>query len=360
MSERIVERAAERAAERAGERLAERAGERLAERAAERAGERLAERAAERAGERLAERAAERAGERLAERAAERAGERLAERAGERLAERAAERAGERLAERAAERAGERLAERAGERVAGRAGAELLERTTMTTAARAAGGGIAGFLERVLVGTLQGISKASGVIAGRVLGSEASGAFRAIEREAESMARAAASLGERLSSRIMPRIGRGLLVALPILGTLFVLKLCKDDFHRWRDMRALRHRVAVRDARPATNPREQLQANACLPHSPALPGCHLPGGPADGRDGRPSPFDQHHSGPPFAVRHRCAHRGAPAAHGGDLGHRGGPRLDHVCHRGGDPCVQGTPSKGSSQSSQVTPARRSLF
>lgn len=134
----------------------------------------------------------EKASLKLAESLAERAGERLAERAGERLIERAGERIAERAGERLAERAGERLIERAGERVAERAGERLMERAAV---------------------------KEGGLVA-------AAGS-RLVQRIANQ------PLFIKVGGRaLLSRVTRGFLVALPLLGALFIAHMCKADSER--------------------------------------------------------------------------------------------------------------------------------
>lgn len=200
---RALERVGERAAERVGERAVERAGERAIGRAAEKVGEttlertgkKLVEKATERAVDRALERTIEISGERAIERAAEKVGERAFERTGEKLAERAAERTYDAIAERVAERAMEHATERAGERVAERAGERIAERSGERIVERAG--------EQVVSG------KGSG---------------RAIER-----------IFGVSSKNIFPRLGRGALITLPVLGGIFAIYLLKSDVQRLKE-----------------------------------------------------------------------------------------------------------------------------
>jgi hypothetical protein len=169
-------------AHQATHRVADKLGFAMLERAVERLTALLGGRAGERAAVKAGGRAAERAAARVVERAAERAAERTLERAGERAFDVAA-RASERLAERAGERAAERVAERAGARAAGVAGERLAERAAEQAARRAGAGGARAGLER---------------------------------------------LGERVAVRL----GRGLAIAVPALGSLFVLHLVRGDRRR--------------------------------------------------------------------------------------------------------------------------------
>jgi len=217
--EKVVEKAAKTSGERTAERMAVKVGERSAERASDNIlremwkslssvigrGERLVERSGDRIVERASERALERAGERSGERFAERAVERAAERSGERLAkragERAAERSGERIVEHASERALERAGERSGERLAERMGERALERIGERSGERvvASGKGLGRGIERVF-----GVS----------------------------------------SEKLALRLGRGVLITLPILGGVFALWLLKSDIARLKEEWALRAKTS--------------------------------------------------------------------------------------------------------------------
>jgi hypothetical protein len=293
IEKRTAQRSAERAGERLGERAAQRIGERVTERAGERAGERITERVGERVGERIAERAGERAGERIAERAGEHAGEaltskfgesvvesagkRMMERAGERAVERIVERAGEhtgeRIVERAAEHLGESLAPKLGERLADLSGMRIFERTGERAGERFAersaerlGESIAPRLgERVSESVGNQWIKRAGERSGKEIAERASERFsesvtskageRIIESASESVMlerageHAVASsvshsmAAARASGRalMLRRVGRGVLIALPVLGGLFALFLLRQDMSRaiaeWRSRR---------------------------------------------------------------------------------------------------------------------------
>lgn len=216
ISQRLTERFVHDA-ERAGRRLSEKAGERLAaargvitrttgvHAAAVGGGERAAERGLERVGQSAAERSGRRTAERGLERSAQRAGERVSERAadrvGERLAERAAERTGNRVLERGGEKAGERVLERVADH-AGEMGGKALGRGGERTVERVG--------ERAGERALEGIG----------------------ERTTE---RALGRSGERALQRVSLRIGRGLMVALPLIGAFFTLYLFKSDYDRWKE-----------------------------------------------------------------------------------------------------------------------------
>ncbi|CAB9528858.1 expressed unknown protein [Seminavis robusta] len=236
--ERTGERVLERAADHVGERALERTGERLLEatagkgaerdwgtnnRAAERAGEHIGERAVERTGERLLERAADRAAEHIGERAAEHIGERAVERTGERLLERAADRAAEHIGERAAEHIGERAVERTGER--------LLERATDRAAEHVGERAAEHIGERAVERTGERLlEQAADRAAERVLEqTSGQGAGRAIER-----------IFGVSSEKLALRLGRGLLITLPVLGGIFALYLLKSDIERLKEEWALR------------------------------------------------------------------------------------------------------------------------
>lgn len=147
--------------------------------------------------------------ERLADRyigkAAQKAGQRGAEHIGRRTAEVLSERASERISERVVERASERLqkaaTERAAEKVGEKAAQTAIEKIGERTAERLG--------ERV--------------------------AERSAERTATS-----------LVGRVFFRIGRGIAVALPALGSLFVLHLARQDRIRARESLAQGNMMASR------------------------------------------------------------------------------------------------------------------
>lgn len=171
VSEKVTFGVLERAWESLFRRVAKKAGTRASVKATERIGERAAAGAARRAAEHLGERVGERASEQIAGRTAERTAEKLIERASERATERAAERILERTAEKALPRAGERGALVAGERIAEHA-----------------------------------VAAAAAHVAPRRL--------------------------DRLAERVLLRVGRGITIALPALGSLFVLYLAREDRKR--------------------------------------------------------------------------------------------------------------------------------
>ena len=177
--------------------------ERFLERNLQQTGERATERCIEQGLERASERAAERGVEQWGERAAEHAGQRWAQQTGEkgikRALERWAERAGERTLDRGSEQALERLGKRSGERAVERLGEQSTERLF------------------------------------KVAGEKS--AERAVERSSErGMERILGITSEKLTLRI----GRGLMIALPVLGGFFAFYLFKSDYHRWlEEKRAL-------------------------------------------------------------------------------------------------------------------------
>ena len=177
LSQHLAEQLTRHTTEAAGERIVEHMGERAVERSTQRAGREALEKWGERAGEKALERLGEQASERVFERSNERALEAASERATERMFERSSERA----LERAGERATDRIFERSGERALERAG----ERST----------------ERLF---------------------EQSGE-RALERASET------------SARVTMRVGRGLMIALPVLGGFFAFYLFRSDYKRWRE-----------------------------------------------------------------------------------------------------------------------------
>jgi hypothetical protein len=243
LAEEAGDRAAGRVAERSAERLFEGAGERATERAAERAAKRLAEEAGERAAGRFAERSAERlfeeAGEHLTERAAERAAKRLAEEAGERAAGRIAERSAERLAEEAGEHAAGRFAERAAKRLVEEAGEKVLDKSGER--------GTKIFAERII----QSIEK-SGAAAEHFPGKKAievvserltmgtrgtQQAAKVAERKGKTLIerRLQAFLSAERTILVLRRVGRGALIAVPVLGGLFATYLFKSDVARMKE-----------------------------------------------------------------------------------------------------------------------------
>ena len=166
-----------RAKEKGTLALSQHLAEQLTRHTTEAAGERIVEHM----GERAVERSTQRAGREALEKWGERAGEKALERLGEQASERVLERSSERALEAASERATERIFERSGERALERAG----ERST----------------ERLF---------------------EHSGE-RALERASET------------SARVTMRVGRGLMIALPVLGGFFAFYLFRSDYKRWRE-----------------------------------------------------------------------------------------------------------------------------
>ena len=166
-----------RAKEKGTLALSQHLAEQLTRHTTEAAGERIVEHM----GERAVERSTQRAGREALEKWGERAGEKALERLGEQASERVFERSSERALEAASERATERIFERSSERALERAG----ERST----------------ERLF---------------------EQSGE-RALERASET------------SARVTMRVGRGLMIALPVLGGFFAFYLFRSDYKRWRE-----------------------------------------------------------------------------------------------------------------------------
>jgi hypothetical protein len=270
-TERIGERLGERGLERGMDHGLLEAGGRAVKRGSEIAGERMVE-----AGGRLGERGLERgidhglleAGGRAAKRVSEIAGERMLE-AGERLGERGLERgidhglleAGGRAAKRGSEIASERMLEAGGRigehglergldhgllEAGGRAakrGSEIASERIFEAGGRMGKGGLERGLDH---GLLEAGGRAAELGMDRVAEratTEASGRF--LERSAERGV--AGKLGpaiERLfgvsSEKLALRLGRGLLITLPVLGGIFALYLLKSDIDRLKEDWALR------------------------------------------------------------------------------------------------------------------------
>ena len=180
----------------------------------------------ERLMENLSGKTVKKVGERALERAVGRSTESAAERIGERATAGVLGKVAERAGERIAERAGERLTERAGERIGERAGERVVERTAERAAQRAA--------ERVAEKTLPRAGEMGAVVAGERIAAAAA-------------ARVGAPRGlGRVIDRVMLRIGRGVTIALPAVGSLFVLSLVKEDRKRAVAEAGLGNRAASR------------------------------------------------------------------------------------------------------------------
>lgn len=168
-------------------------------------------------------------------------GERVLEHAAPKLVERTSERAAERALERGTEIVA-RAAEHSGVTVARTAGQQALK-VGAEGALRAASR--AGALEALEKGIEKGAEKAVVAHVGAHAGLKAS------ERLAESVAAEAWVHGgrvgvSRVAERILLRAGRGLAVALPAIGSLFILHLVREDRRRAREEMAKRNLRAGR------------------------------------------------------------------------------------------------------------------
>ena len=216
---------------RMAERVTGRAGEQAGERLAERVGKGIVERASEQAGERLVERAGKLAVERTGERLAERARERLVKGTGERLVERTGERFTERAGARVAERAGERIAEQVGEKVGERGIVNAIERTWKKITGRAGRRASELIGERGLERVGERMLERSGERALERTGERAT--ERAVEAGlAAAERRALANSGKKIALR---RLGRGALIFIPILGSVFALWIFRADMTRAKE-----------------------------------------------------------------------------------------------------------------------------
>jgi hypothetical protein len=210
MVQRAGERWGDSLASNWGKRVAESTGERLVQ-TGEHAGERIAERAGQHLSESLASRLGERSGDSTLKRLMKRGGESTVERlasgqVGEsfaaRLWKRLTEVTGKRWAARTGERSGERMAERTGERFSESVSSKIGERLVESTS------------ERLLV--------------------ERAGEHAVASSVTHSMA------GVRVAGRaiLLRRLGRGILIAVPVLGGMFALYLWRQDMTRavkeWR------------------------------------------------------------------------------------------------------------------------------
>lgn len=153
---------------------------------------------------------------------------------GERGAERAAERAAIKLGERAAERLGERTAERVTEKAAEQLGEKVLSHAVAQAAQKAARTGVQASLQRLSESkSIQIAGKSAEQILSRVGEQEARlaerGAGRLMERIGSTLQ---GHVWTRLSERLILRFARGIAIALPALGSLFVMHLVKEDRRR--------------------------------------------------------------------------------------------------------------------------------
>ncbi|KAL4541183.1 hypothetical protein Ndes2526B_g05726 [Nannochloris sp. 'desiccata'] len=216
IADSLIGRAAQKVGSRAVEQTAAKTAERIGERAIDRAGEHIIDgiitRAAESSGKAAVQHAAE-AGVALGlEHASEKAGERILEG----VLEKATRQTGIAAARHAAESGVIKGVERAAEEVLPRAGNRAMNSAFERGSMQA--------LERGAEKTLPRAGEMGAVVAG--------------ERIAEQAARHVANSGgvrrglETVLDRVLIRVGRGITIALPALGSLFVLYLVKEDRKR--------------------------------------------------------------------------------------------------------------------------------
>jgi hypothetical protein len=227
VSEKITFSALERVADSLLGNAAQKVGSRAVERTAAKTAERLGERAIDRAGEHIVDgivtRTARNAGIAAAQHAAEAGvakGLHASEKVGERLLEgvlgKATKQAGITAARHTAESGVTKGLERAAEEMLPRAAKRGMESAFERGATQA--------FERGAEKTLPRAGEMGVVVAG--------------ERIAEQAARHAANSGgvrrglETVLDRVLIRIGRGITIALPALGSLFILHLVKEDRKR--------------------------------------------------------------------------------------------------------------------------------
>jgi hypothetical protein len=216
ITDSLLGRAAKKVGSRAVEKTAARTAERIGERAIDRAGGHILDgivaRAAKNAGKAAAQHAAEAGAVKGLEHVSEKAGERILEG----VLEKATKQAGLAAARHAAESGVTKGLERAAEEMLPRAGKRAMESAFERGAMQA--------FERGAEKTLPRAGEMGAVVAG--------------ERIAEQAARHAATSGgvrrglETVLDRVLIRIGRGITIALPALGSLFVLHLVKEDRKR--------------------------------------------------------------------------------------------------------------------------------
>jgi hypothetical protein len=239
-----AERIGERALERVGERVVEQSGTKAATRVAERVGERVVEGAGERVAEQAAKKAATTAAERIGERALEQVGERVVEQMGTKAAARAAERVGERalvegvgvrsleqVGRKGAAAAAVKASERVGERTLERAGERLLDQMGQKGSAQVAIKAV----EHMGEVAVKGVTRTTERIGERAL--EGVGE-RVLERTGTRVV-------ERSSERIVARLGRGLLISLPLIGGVFAVYLFQSDIHRVQEDLAERGKMSL-------------------------------------------------------------------------------------------------------------------
>jgi hypothetical protein len=218
--ERITDSLLGRAAKKVGSRTVERIGERTAERI----GERTLDRAGEHVLDGIITQAAKNAGKAAAQHAAE-AGvakglEHASEKAGERLLEgvlgKATKQASIAAARHAAESGVTKSLERAAEEMLPRAGKRAMESAFERGAMQA--------FERGAEKTLPRAGEMGAVVAGERIAQQAARHVVANDGVRRGL--------ENVIDRVLIRIGRGITIALPALGSLFVLHLVKEDRKR--------------------------------------------------------------------------------------------------------------------------------
>jgi len=244
------EKLTERTAERLGKRVLEHTGDRMIERGAERvlvgsAGKQLSEKVTKNAFEKLSQkffrwsvvgRNTGRTGERFVERATERGLERIGDQVGKRMidqTERIMEHSASKLVDRAVESSGNRMIRRSigtnSESIFNRVGRKSFQRQTERIFGRNGRRTGEHFLtkagDRTLIHSMASSTDRSVQRAMKVTGETLLGS-RVLEKEAD---------------RIVVRLTKGLMIALPAIGGLFALYLFKTDVDRFNEERP--HRV---------------------------------------------------------------------------------------------------------------------
>jgi hypothetical protein len=229
----VLERGVERGTDRAAEHAMERGAEQVSKIATERAFERSVERAVERSVETGAERASERGAssllariwparfsKRAAEQGMEKGAEQLSKIGTERAFRRGAEHAVERSVKSGVTRAGERGMERGAERAAESAIERSAERASKVATKRAVEQGVERAAELSIEKSAEQVTERS---ASKLLAQTLPTRF------------SKSPVAKKLGGKIMARLGRGVVIGLPVLGGIFALHLAKHDFLRAKE-----------------------------------------------------------------------------------------------------------------------------